>query len=101
MQVADVKRAEAIERLTVPLPTAAEQIQDMLSGQLARCKESIVRLLAGLDAGEQMSRTKLSQSLRSDVRPHIDAALGELSDDGVLIAATTERGRAYCLRQWS
>jgi integrase/recombinase XerD len=93
--VADPKRVEAIDRLAVPLPTAAEQIRDMASHQLERCKQSIVRLLERLEPGEQMSRTKLSQALRSDVRPHIDAALDDLTDDGVVVAATTDHGRAY------
>ena len=69
----------------------------MLSQQLQRCKESIVRLLGASDAGEQMSRTSLSRALRSDVRPRIEAAIDELTDEGVLVVATTGHGRAYHL----
>jgi integrase/recombinase XerD len=97
VQVADSKRAEAIDRLTLPLPSTAEQVRDMADGLLDRCKQSIVRLLGALEPGGQMSRTKLSQSLRSDVRPHIDTAIDELAADGVVVTATTARGRAYRL----
>ncbi len=97
VQVADGKRVEAIDRLTLPVPTEAERVQHMLSQQLQRCKESIVRLLGALDAGEQMSRTSLSRALRSDVRPHIEAAIDELIDEGALVVATNGHGRAYRL----
>lgn len=97
VQVADGTRVEAIDRLTLPLPSEAERVQEMLAQQLERCKQSIVRLLGALGPGEQMSRTKLSQSVRSDVRPHIDAALDELAGAGVVVPATTDRGRAYRL----
>ncbi|MCV7090197.1 site-specific integrase [Mycobacterium interjectum] len=95
VQVADGKRVEAIDRLTLPVPSEAERVQEMLSQQLERCKQSIVRLLGALGPGEQMSRTRLSQALRSDVRPQIDAALDELVDEGVVDPAPTDRGRAY------
>jgi hypothetical protein len=95
VQVADGKRVEAIDRLRAPLPTEAERVQDMLSHQLERCKQSIVRLLGKLDPGEHMSRSCLSQALRSDVRPHIDAAIDELSDEGIMISIVDGRGRAY------
>jgi hypothetical protein len=97
VQVADGKRVEAIDRLTLPLPTTAEQVHDMADHQLGRCKQSIVRRLRELDDGEQMSRTSLGRALRSDVRPHIGAAIDELTHEGVLVTAATNHGRAYCL----
>lgn len=56
-QVADSRRVEAIDRLALPLASDAEQVRDMLSSQLDRCKQSVVRLLGRLEPGEQMSRT--------------------------------------------
>lgn len=97
VQVADAKRVDAIDRLTVPLPSETERIQDMLSQQLDRCRQSIVRLLGELDPGERMSRTQLSQALRSDVRTQIDAALSELVDEGALDVLTSGRARFYRL----
>jgi integrase/recombinase XerD len=97
VQVADGKRVDAIDRLTLPLPTEAERVRDLGGDQLQRCKQSIVRLLGGLDVGVQMSRTSLSQALRSDVRPHIDGAIDELSNEGALVTVTVTTGRAYQL----
>lgn len=97
VQVADRKRVDAIDRLTLPLPSEAERVQDMLSRQLERCKQSIVRLLSELDAGDQMSRTRLSRALRSDTRPHIDSAIAELTDEGGIVTVTTGHSRAYRL----
>lgn len=98
--VHDEKRVEAIDRLALPQP-AAPNAQDEAVRQLARCRQSIVHLLGALDVDEQMTRTKLSQSLRSDVRPHIDAALGELSDEGAVVESVCGRRRAYRLRSAS
>jgi integrase/recombinase XerD len=97
IQVASVKRVEAIDRLTLPLPTEAERVRDLASHQVERCKQSIVRLLGELKSGELMSRTNLSWGIRSDVRPHLDTAIAELSEQGVLIEAVTDRGRSYSL----
>ncbi|WP_136245917.1 tyrosine-type recombinase/integrase [Mycobacterium intracellulare] len=97
-EVTDDRRVEAIDRLALPLRSEAERAQDLLSQQTDRCKQSIVRLLGGLEPGKHMSRTKLSQALRSDVRTHINAALDELSTEGIVVTSTTERGRAYRLR---
>lgn len=94
-QVFDDRRVEAIDRLALPLPSETERAQHLQSRQLERCKQSIVRQLEQLPAGEQMSRTKLSQALRSDVRPRIDAALDELSNEGIVVTITSEHGRAY------
>lgn len=96
--VRDEKRVEAIDRLALPVPSEAERVRDMLDQQLSRCKQSIMRLLGALGPGDQMSRTKLSQALRSDVRPHIDAAIVELSEESMLVTVTTECGRAYRLK---
>ncbi|WP_062887356.1 tyrosine-type recombinase/integrase [Mycobacterium avium] len=97
VQTADNQRAEAINRLALPVPSEAERVRDMLSQQLDRCKQSIVRLLGGLDPGELMSRTHLSRALRSDVRQQIGAALDELVDEGIVVTVTSERGRVYQL----
>ncbi|KDP02919.1 integrase [Mycobacterium avium subsp. hominissuis 3388] len=97
VQVVDGKRGEAIDRLTLPLSEASEPVHAEAASALERCKRSITRVLGRLEPGAQMSRTKLSQALRSDVRPHIDAAVDALSADGVLVAATTGRGRVYSL----
>lgn len=98
VQVADGKRVEAIDRLTLPVPSEAERVRDMLAQQLERCKGSIVRLLGALAPGEQMSRTHLSRALRSDVRPHIDTALDDLTDAGSVVTTATEHGRMYRLK---
>ncbi|GJO59102.1 Tyrosine recombinase XerD [Mycobacterium marinum] len=100
VQVADGKRAEAIDRMSLPAPSEAERIQDMLGQQLERCEGSIVRLLSALTPGEQMSRTRLSRALRSDVRPYIQAATDGLTNEGVVVTATTDRGKAYRLARF-
>jgi integrase/recombinase XerD len=92
IQVADGRRVEAIDRLTLQLPTEAERVSDLGGHQLERCKESVVRLLG---EREQLSRTSLSRALRFDVRPHIDTAIYELIDQGLVEEVATERGRAY------
>ena len=97
IQVADGKRVEAIDSLTVSLPTEAEGVRDLASHQLTRCKQSIVRRLSGLEPAEGMSRTSLSRALRSDVRPHIGAAIDELTDEGLLVTTATDHGRTYRL----
>lgn len=96
-QVSDPKRVEAIDRLTDRLALReTEQTRDAADyRRLERCKQSVVRVLGRLDPGDQMSRTALSQALKSDVRPHIDAAIAELADDGIVTVAITDRGRAY------
>lgn len=43
-------------------------------------------------------RPRLSQALRSDIRRHINEAIDELSEDGMLVTITTEYGRANRLR---
>lgn len=98
VQVADQKRAEAIERLQPPLPSQAEQTQNILNRQHDRCRQSILRTLGGLDPHSQMPHTKLSQALKSDIRPHLDTAISELENEGLVATATTTRGRAYRLR---
>ncbi|MEM6109218.1 tyrosine-type recombinase/integrase [Mycobacterium sp. 050272] len=98
VKVVDSKRVDAIDRLVAPEPTEAERARDMLNRRLEHCKKSIVRLLGKLDPGEEMPRTKLSQALQHDVRPHIDAAINELTAEGVVATSTSDRGRAYCLR---
>ncbi|WP_224098471.1 tyrosine-type recombinase/integrase [Mycobacterium avium] len=98
VQVVDGKRTEAIDRLTIPLPGEAERAQDdRLRRQVDRCKQSIIRLLGGLEPGEHMSRTKLSQALRSDVRPHINEAIDELTAGGMLVTVIAGHGRHYRL----
>jgi hypothetical protein len=39
----------------------------------------------GCASAEHMSRTSLRQALRSDVRPHIAAAISELMDEGLVV----------------
>ncbi len=97
-EVYDDRRIEAIDRLTIPLPGEAERAQDdRLRRQVDRCKQSIIRLLGGLEPGEHMSRTKLSQALRSDVRPHINEAIDELTAGGMLVTVIAGHGRHYRL----
>lgn len=93
--VHDERRIEAIDRLILP---ETEQVEDVQRRQIEHCKDSILRLLGELGPGEQLSRTSLSRALRSDVRPQIDTAITELTDQGLVVTAATEHGRAYSLR---
>lgn len=64
---------------------AAETAADRF---MKRAKDSIMRTLT--KQGEPVNRTTITRNARSDIRPHLDAALAELEQAGEIVSTAIE-----------
>ncbi|WP_292990653.1 tyrosine-type recombinase/integrase [Mycobacterium sp.] len=97
VRVADTRRQEAIERLALPM-TPGSDISELPGNNVGRYKSAVVLVLEKLNAGDYMTRWKLNEAVRSELRSQLDAALDELVREGLIDLSSTDRGtRSYQL----
>jgi hypothetical protein len=73
----------------------AEHDGIVADSKVSRCKRAILKRLAKIGDGEQISHSELRRDLTSEQRDYFGAAIAELIDEGRATKAESNRGVAY------